>query len=101
MSKLFSCNGLNVYLNEEQTSSMKKLSIDLFMSVDKSFKKSSDPVNTQVYSAWLNNHKKLPKFWSIKEGKLIYKIGIFCFIEENFTKDLEQLITNYYSFITK
>ena len=38
MSKLFSCNGLNVYLNEEQTSSMKKLSIDLFMSVDKSFK---------------------------------------------------------------
>lgn len=52
-------------------------------------------ITFNVFNKYIETYKKLPKFWSFKNGQLNYKIGIFCFNQEKFRDELNIILTNF------
>ena len=98
-TQLISFAGFSIVVETKKTSSMSKYILSFFNCHAKSLKESEDHSieTSKIYATWINKHKKLPKYWSMKEGHLVYSIGTFCFSQENFINDLKLLTENYHS----
>lgn len=94
-SQMFKINNFIVAIDTINKSTISKRSINIFENknlagVDGELSNVTFP----AFNNYIEQNKKLPKFWSFKDGMLIHKIGTFCFSSEKFMEELSLIINN-------